>query len=301
MSDHGRKPKRWANDLNKIVALALGDGRFPVPVVEIATDYFRQKFPDEPIVEVKGGPLKSFEGALYPVHGGKGWAIIYNSDVSPGRRRFTIAHELGHYLMHRALFPDGLECSEEAVTFRDGDELEMEADEFAAYLLMPFDDFRAHIAADVAPGLDDLSAMAERYGVSLISCILRWLEYTQRRSMIVISREEFVLWAKPSKAAFTSGRFIRTRNVSPVPVPNDSLVGRRDFADIAREGVLHPAGVWFDEECTEITLHSDKYDQVITILHFGRSSSHGAFHADASEPDTADQFALRIRGRFGDE
>lgn len=80
MSDHGRKPKRWANDLNKIVALALGDGRFPVPVVEIATDYFRQKFPDEPIVEVKGGPLKSFEGALYPVHGGKGWAIIYNSE-----------------------------------------------------------------------------------------------------------------------------------------------------------------------------------------------------------------------------
>ena len=44
----------------------------------------------------------------------------------------------------------------------------------------------------------------------------------------------------------------------------------RDFADVAREGVLHPPGIWSHEECTEITLHSNKYDQVVTILHYGR-------------------------------
>jgi Zn-dependent peptidase ImmA (M78 family) len=42
--------------------------------------------------------------------------------------------------MHRALLPDGIGCGEEAVTFRDGVDIEQEADMFAAYLLMPLDD-----------------------------------------------------------------------------------------------------------------------------------------------------------------
>jgi hypothetical protein len=298
MSHHGRKPKRWANDLNTILTAFAGDGRFPVPVERLAMEFSAQRFPDAPVVAVEGGSLGKFEGALYPVSEGKGWAIIYNTDVSDGRRRFTIGHEFGHYLMHRSLLPKGIECGEEAVTFRDGVDLEHEADTFAAYLLMPFDDFRKQLDADVVPGLDDLSVLADRYGVSLISCVLRWLEYTHRRSMIVISREEFVLWAKPSKPAFNSGIFIKTRGVPPVPVPANSLIGRRDFADVAREGVLHPPGIWSREECTEITLHSDKYDQVITILHYGHDSAR-SFHSDEPpEPDTFDRFGPKVRERF---
>ncbi len=30
------------------------------------------------------------------------WGIFYNPDASPERRRFTIAHELGHFVLHRA-------------------------------------------------------------------------------------------------------------------------------------------------------------------------------------------------------
>lgn len=298
MTDHGRKPKRWANDLNTILTAFAGDGRFPVPVEKLALDYSANRFPDAPIVAVQGRPLGRFEGALYPVHDGKGWAVIYNTDVSEGRRRFTIAHEFGHYLMHRPLLPKGIECGEDVVTFASGDDKEQEADTFAAYLLMPFDDFRKQIDANAVPTLDELSALAERYGVSLISCVLRWLESTNRRSMIVISREEFVLWAKPSKPAFDSGIFIKTRGVPPVPVPAASLVGRRDFADIAREGVAHPAGIWPREECTEITLHSDKFDQAITILHYGRDSAR-SFHSDEPpEADTFDRFSPQVRDRF---
>jgi IrrE N-terminal-like domain len=300
MSDHGRKPIRWANDLNTILAAAVGDERFPVPVERLATEYSRMRFPAAPIVDIKGGSLGSFEGALYPVHDGKGWAIIYNTDVSAGRRRFTIAHEFGHYLMHRQLLPKGIECSEEAVTFRDGAALEQEADTFAAYLLMPLDDFRKRLPPDVVPTLDDVSELAGHYGVSLISSIIRWLEYTHRRSMLVVSRDEFVLWSRSSGPAFKTGRFIRSRNVPPVPVPAISLVGRREFADIAREGILHPAGVWFEEECTEMTLHADKYDQAVTILLFGRAAPRGDFSDETSEPDTLDQFSSRDRTRFDD-
>jgi Zn-dependent peptidase ImmA (M78 family) len=300
MTDHGRKPIRWANDLNTILSTAVGEGRFPIPIERLAIEYSKVRFPDTPVVEIQGGSLGSFEGALYPVRNGKGWAIIYNSDVSEGRRRFTIAHEFGHYLMHRPVFPDGLQCDEESVTFRGGTELEQEADTFAAYLLMPFDDLRRQIPPDCVPSLEDLSALADRYGVSLISCIIRWLESTDQRSMIVISKDDFVLWAKASDAAFKSGLFIRTRDVPPVEVPRNSLARRPDFADIAREGVDHPAGVWFSEDCKEITLHSDKYDQVISILHFGRRSVQRFELGEERERDTYDQFDPGSRGRFGD-
>src|SRR5262249_25263506 len=137
------------------------------------------------------------------------------------------------------------------------DELEAGADTFAAYLLMPLEDFRRQIPADADPTLDDLSSAAERYGVSLIACVLRWLEYTTRCSMLVISRDGFILWARASEPAFMSGLFIRSKNVAPVEVPSASLLGRADLADVGREGVDHPPGVWFSENCHEITIHLD--------------------------------------------
>ena len=300
MTDHGRKPIRWANDLNTLlaaVAAATAQPRFPVRIADLAFEISRSRFPDSPIIAVEGRSLGDFEGALYPMPDRKGWAILYNKDVSPGRKRFTIAHEFGHYLMHRPLFPAGIQCSEESVTFRDGPGLEAEADEFAAYLLMPLDDFRGQLPADAVPSLDDLSATAERYGVSLIACILRWLGYTSRRSMLVVARDGFVLWAKPSKPAYKSGLFIRTRNASPYEIPANSLVGRHDLADLGREGVDHPVGVWFDEPCTELTLHSDRYDQSLALLHFPKSAPRFSIHEEP-ELDTFDRFSPKPRDRF---
>ena len=297
MKDHGRKPFRWANDLNRLAAAALGDGRFPLPIELMATDYSRQVFPDSPIVSIAGRPLGKFEGALYPVD--CGWAIIYNSAVSEGRKRFTIAHEFGHYLMHRTLFPTGFECSEEAVTFRNGTDLESEADTFAASLLMPLDDFRARLSPTVVPSLDDLGTLADHYGVSLISCVLRWLEYTERRSLLVLARDDFVLWSRSSEPALKTRLYMRTRNGPPIGVPESSLMRRKDLADIAREGVQHPPGVWFDEDCTELTIHSDRYDQVISVLLFGSAPPRAPLDAEV-EDDTLDRFGQRARGRSGD-
>lgn len=62
----------------------------------------------------------------------KRWLIIVNRrHTDPGRRRFTIAHELGHWILHRPLLS---ECVLEL-----WEEWEREADDFAAHLLMPPD------------------------------------------------------------------------------------------------------------------------------------------------------------------
>ena len=40
------------------------------------------------------------------------WGIIYSTNItSPGRRNFTLAHELSYYLLHWKIHSPGLECT----------------------------------------------------------------------------------------------------------------------------------------------------------------------------------------------
>ncbi len=133
-------PQSWANRLTKILSLhqaAHGLPRFPVDVATLAQDFSRQVFPDAPITMVGGLNLsKGVEGMLMPRPGGSGeWGIIYNETIrSVGRRNFTLAHELGHYLLHRRAHPGGLECTNRNMA--DWDEarnkIEGEANTFAS-------------------------------------------------------------------------------------------------------------------------------------------------------------------------
>ncbi len=77
-------------------------------------------------------------GALIPL-GEKAWAILVNSQHHPNRQRFTIAHELGHLLLHGYTTPH----ADKQFRLRDarsseGSVLEeIQANQFAAELLMP--------------------------------------------------------------------------------------------------------------------------------------------------------------------
>ena len=95
-------PKAMAHGLSKVLAQVLGPARFAVKVSELAAEYSRQRFPKEPITQVQGEDLGGFEGMLRRHPSGTKWLLLYNSGTrSAGRQRFTITHELGHYLLHR--------------------------------------------------------------------------------------------------------------------------------------------------------------------------------------------------------
>jgi len=123
---------RWALEMTQFWKLASPDKRFPVDVEAIAMEVSRARYPKDPLKGIKGGDLPGFEGALYPLGNPRdGWGIIYNdAGISPGRKRFTIAHEYGHYLAHRHMLPEGVKCDSKAITRRDGAGIEKEADEF---------------------------------------------------------------------------------------------------------------------------------------------------------------------------
>ena len=217
---------------------------------------------EDPITQVQAANIKGFDGALFPGDGRKEWLLLYNEAVSsPGRVRFTQAQELGHYILHRQA-RELFQCSEG------------QADLFASYLLMPLDDYRKQVTATV--DLDLLGHCAERYGVSLTAAILKWLQYTEEKAVLVMSRDGFMNWAWSSEPASKAGAFFRTRN-NVIAVPNGSLAANAEING-ERAGTQIPASIWFphasaDTPLREMKIHAEQYGVVLTLLHLPRSAS----------------------------
>jgi Zn-dependent peptidase ImmA (M78 family) len=110
------------------------------------------------------------------VRNGRG-LIGVNADQAPTRQRFSIAHELGHFVLHRIQMPVFIDTQftrPYLAAFRDAtsstgeDKREREANAFAAALLMPESlvrDAVARLALDVE---DDAAIvqLAKRFDVS---------------------------------------------------------------------------------------------------------------------------------------
>ena len=267
-----KAPRAWAAFLTKMLREVVPEAvRFPVDVRLLAMEYTRQVFPRDPVFEAKGIEMEGCDGALIPIPG-RGWGILYNSGImSRGRINFTLGHEFGHYLVHREQFPQGLRCTEDDIAAGDPQtrNIEREADQFASDLLMPFDDFRRQVPARDFPDLDTLSGCAERYGVSLMAVTLRWLAYTERRAVLAVSRDGFLLWARSSEPALKTGAFFRTTNRSPIEIPERSLVANAVAREDQRSGVDHAAGVWLPEACRELAVTSERYDFGLSLLFLG--------------------------------
>ena len=129
-------------------------------------------------VEIRPFDLGSeVSGMLYRDGGRR--VIVVNQKHSPLRQRFTIAHELGHLMLHRgeAVHVDeGFRINLRDPRSATAEEVEeIEANAFAANLLMPAAWLRADIERKgLDPGDEDaLRQLADRYQVSLHSMALR--------------------------------------------------------------------------------------------------------------------------------
>jgi IrrE N-terminal-like domain len=201
-------PQGWAIHLSKLVKIfheAHGLDRFPIKIASIATEYSRNVFPDAPNHQVGGlRPVGKRGNAAAASDRNGEWGIIYNSSItSKGRINFTLGHELGHYLLHRHLSPEGFRCSSRDMLEWKSEhgQIEAQANTFASFLLMPLDDFREQIRSqEITMAL--MRHLSDRYEVSLTAAILKWLGITDKRAMIVVSKDGFIDWAWGSKRLF---------------------------------------------------------------------------------------------------
>lgn len=102
---------------------------------------------------------------------GDEWAIYLNQWESKFRQNFTIAHELGHFIKHRDILLSGSHIDQ--VLFRDTEnsDIEMEASEYAANLLMPKNKFDEYIKS----GINNIEELSKKFGVS--SAAIRYRAY----------------------------------------------------------------------------------------------------------------------------
>lgn len=109
--------------------LDAGITELPVSVTKIA-QYFNVNIIKN---SVHGWLKPSQSGISYQSESGE-WLIVYDDSDSTGRKRFTIAHELGHILLGHPL----REGEQHTRVFnKDRPEVEREADMFAARILSP--------------------------------------------------------------------------------------------------------------------------------------------------------------------
>jgi len=284
-------PERWAFEITHLLNAVFGADRFPIDIPTVAREYTAQRFPDDPIISVQGDNLPGFDGALFKAPAGrKGWGIIYNNGItSKGRINFTLAHEFGHFLLHRLAYPDGFRCGEQDVVRWDSEygQVEHQANVFAANFLMPLDDFRRQIAATDRVDLNMITHCADRYRVSLMAATLRWLGYTQRRAVLVVSRDGFILWARSSAAALKTGAFFRT-STGPIEIPATSLPVKPDLLIDGRATIDHGPGIWFREPVREMTVFAERYDFAISLLLLDDARPFASYEEE-DEPDVFDK------------
>lgn len=265
-----KHPIKEAIRIHQILDAGLSsDKRYPVNVTTVVRELIPLFNREDPIVEIQGVDFSGIDGALIRHPEKSEWKIVYNNNVDhPGRVNFTIAHELGHYMVHRHnLGKTEFKCGEQDMLDENdsGINIESEANEFAANLLMPNHDFRAQIEKQKF-SIDLMQHCANRYDVSLTAAVLKWLNLTNKRAIGLLSEEGFMHWSKSSGSAYRSGRYFATKQ-DCVEVPEFSLAAQEQNSTEARDGVRHGPGIWFPgEEVIEHSIYSKEYGKTLTVL-----------------------------------
>jgi len=160
-------------------------------------------------------PLNNSEGRI--VFGKTKGIITVNSDIAyEGKRRFVIAHELGHFELHRSLMPVHNDTDATLEFFQNGHQ-ETEANEFASELLMPENLFRDECASKkFSPEL--LRYLAERFQTSITSTAYKYFELGDHPICLFYSyNNQIKYWKRPEDYP----HFIIDR--IKLPPPEDSV------------------------------------------------------------------------------
>ena len=156
-----------AHELRDRYLATYGGDEIPVPVESIAEDLLGLRIEEDDLGECSGMLIPAER--LIRVNA----AEAMSGDTPTRRQRFTIAHELGHWICHAhgAADPATTFCRAKDLS-QDADRtLEREANVFGAELLMPEAAVRDAWGAFPGP-----AGLAERFGVSALAA--QWRLYS---------------------------------------------------------------------------------------------------------------------------
>lgn len=260
------------------------------PQTEMALVAQRLRLPIEE-VEAKG-----FEGALVrPVGAAMGIIAISKDIRERGRRNFTIAHEIGHFVLPGHERSDNVCLSNHIESFsKDTDRYEREANEFAGEFLIPSAFASKKIVAR-PPGLSVIREIAQESDASLTASGWRFCELTPERCAMVRSKEKRIAWYKSSEDFGVHVRVgddiesgtvafdcFAQRQVPSEPVPVSASLW------LASRNLLPGAQIW------EESVFLPYYGSVLTLLWVkDRIEQHTEWDEEQEEPLDPQEFTLR--------
>jgi hypothetical protein len=248
------------------------------PAAHLA-DYVGQKFlktgaPDLTALcrdlglRIREVPAKGFDGALIRSKAGqKGIIAVKASIREESRKRFTIAHEIGHFIIphHRNL---GNICEERKIENfdRNLNRPEIEANEFAAELLLPTAVLRKRFNLSEF-SLAQISAVAADFGTSLTATTRSFLSLTDLPCAMVWSVTNRARWFVRSD----SFRFFLPLSDLPANGSFAARIFRREAAPAELAPVRPDA--WLDRQAAEHvdtlleqSISLPNYNAVLTLL-----------------------------------
>ncbi len=261
------KPFQLLNARRRAESLLRDEGidRLPVDPFEIAQtrDIVVQANPDtEP--GVSGMLLRH----------GNDFGILYATRIaSEGFRRFSVSHELGHYFLDGhvdQLLKDGVHTSHAG--FVTADPYELEADHFAAGLLMPERPFK-NFMADLDGGLDAVIALAEQCQTSRTATAIRFAELSRQATAVIVSTGDTIDYCFMSDAMKTLPNLSWLRKGTRLPAGTATLAfaARRDEV-LAGKSISDEVDVrdWLGGETRRSVLEESiglgAYGKVLTVL-----------------------------------
>lgn len=213
---------------------------------------------------IEEGGLETAEGRLVAAPN-VGGSIRVKAGLHPGRKRFTIAHEIAHYVLHPHESHDREHVSKDFAIWHDASE-EAEANIFAAELLMPEFLFKPRSRGRV-PSLALLDNLAEEFGSSTMATAFQYIHNTIEQVALVVSEGERILWAKKVKDFWPR---IQRKRVHPHSAAGETLSGK---AGNTNKMVRSPAYAWLenfsedsDREIMEDSRLIEYFGQTLTLL-----------------------------------
>ena len=202
------------------------------------------------------------------------FGILYATYIAvEGFQRFSVAQELGHYFLDGHvdhLLKDGAHASRAG--FVSGDPYELEADNFAAGLLMP-GGLCKRLIARRDPGLAAIESLAGDCKTSLTAAAIRFAELSDGAVAVVVSTGRTIDYCFLSEAMKSLPQLSWLRKGSPVPAGTEtarlSAVAERVLKNdraIAEIDVMDWLGGTRSAIVTEEVVGLGRYGKTLTIL-----------------------------------
>lgn len=184
--------------------------------------------------------------------------------MQPGRKRFAIAHELGHWFLHSRV-SQVLACTaEDMIAKYKASPPELEANFFASELLMPSDLFRERIRSQ-EPSLDLIQQLAFEFAASLTATAVRYVELRDDYCAVVFSENGKIRWWRVS-SSFGREAWIESGS----PLSRRSLARSiHDGETISQQPQEVDLDAWIstdDLDCDTILEHSMRLGQTGQIM-----------------------------------